>query len=355
MNRMKHVLFIAAVASVAVAIGGCNAVGPAALGNGRAAYNNIVNQTEDEQILAAIVRLRYDQTFGLLAVTSITANISMRSSVDVEAEIGPGSSFEGSTIGAGVLYEENPTISYVPVRGEQFVERMLAPLSAEQTLLLSRMSTQDFEPLHLLVRRVNGLANPLFAPGDSNEGFNHFVELFRQLRQQGVLDLVGSQSGAQEVFIHDFNQRQAGDVVELLATLGINRSVQPGSDLRIALHFFVGAATRDAMEIETPTALETLRAASRGVAVPAEHVAVGIVRADTMAEHERSPLVVHASRERPLQASIATRYRDYWYFIDEGDVTSKQTFLLLRTLVGLRLDAGAKGQLAPILTVPVGR
>ncbi len=114
----------------------CNAVGPAALGSERAAYNNIVNQTEDEQILAVIVRLRYDQTFGLLAVTSITANISVRSSVDAEAEIGSGGSFDGGTVGAGVLYEENPTISYVRVGSEVMVGRILAPLSADQTLLL---------------------------------------------------------------------------------------------------------------------------------------------------------------------------------------------------------------------------
>jgi len=213
-------------------------VGPAALGGGRAAYNDVVNQTEDEQILAAIVRLRYDQTFGLLAVTSITANISVRSSVDAEAEIGSGGSFEGSTVGAGVLYEENPTISYVPVRGEVFVERMLAPLSADQTLLLSRMSTQDFEPLQLLVRRVNGLNNPLFARADPGAGFDRFIVLFRRLREQGVLDLVASPDGEHQAFIHDVNQSQVGEVNELLATLGIHREMQPGSGIVTITGFF---------------------------------------------------------------------------------------------------------------------
>lgn len=355
MKPITRALCLAAGASVVASLYGCNAVGPAALGSGRGAYNDIVNQTEDEQILAAIVRLRYDQTFGLLAVTSITANISVSSSVDAEAEIASGGSFEGGTLGAGVLYEENPTISYVPVRGEIFVERMLAPLSADQTLLLSRMSTQDFEPLQLLVRRVNGLANPLFAPADPGGGFDRFIELFRHLREQGVLDLVGSPNGGHEVFIHDLKPQQVGDVAELLATLGINEPVNPGSDQRIALHFFVGAATSDAIEIETPTALEVLRAASKGVAVPAAHVTDGIVRGGTGPVYDSGPLMVHAARERPVQASIATRHRDYWYFIDEGDVASKQTFLLLRTLVGLRLDSGEKGQLAPVLTVPVGR
>lgn len=351
---VRALRFAAATWLVAMLFG-CNVVGPAALGGGRSAYNSIVNQTEDEQILAAIVRSRYDQTFGLLAVTNITANIRVATSVGADAEIGSGSSFQGSTVSAGVVYEENPTISYVPVRGEQFVERMLAPLSADQALLLSRMGTPDCEPLQVLIRRVNGLANPLFASGDPGEGFARFVDAFTDLREQGVLDVVRSSSGDHEVLLHDFDDRQAGEISELVALLGIRQPLSPGSDLRIPLRFFVGASTGDAIEIETPTALEVLRAASRGVRVPDSHVKDGIVRAEAASEVERSPLVVHVSSERPRQASIVSRHRDHWYFIDERDAASKQMFLLLRTLVGLRLDPQAEGQLAPVLTIPVGR
>jgi hypothetical protein len=340
-------------ALLAAVLGGCSVAGPAVISGGRSAYNTTVNQTEDEQVLAAIVRSRYDQTFGLLAVTSITANIRFSSSLGASAAMGPGSSFEGGTLNAGVAYEENPTISYVPVRGEQFVESLLAPISAEQTLLLSRMSTAYSEPLRLLVRRVNGLVNPIFAPTDPGEGFDRFIGLFTSLRDQGVLDVVRLPDGGHEVLVHDLDPRQAGEVVAMLGTLGIDRRVVAGADLRIPLRFFVGSSTTDAIEVETPTALEVLRAAARGVQVPESHLSAGIVTAG--ARSRPVPLAVQVSPEEPAQASIAARYRDHWYFIDDRDVASKQAFMLLRTLVGLRLDALGGGQMAPVLTVPVGR
>ena len=41
-------------------------------------------------------------------------------------------------LSANRAYEENPTISHVPIRGEQLVARLLAPITLEQALLLSR-------------------------------------------------------------------------------------------------------------------------------------------------------------------------------------------------------------------------
>jgi hypothetical protein len=342
---------------LALLLCGCNVAGPAALSDGRSAYNSIVNQTEDEQLLTAIVRSRYDQTFGLLAVTGITANIRVSSSLGVNAGIGPRSSFEGNLVplSAGAAYEENPTISYVPVRGEQFVEKMLAPLSADQTLLLARMSTPQCEPLRLLLRRVNGLANPLFAPNDPGPAFDRFVELFTHLRRQGVLDVVRLASGAHEVLVHDFDEQQARDIADLLAIVRITSAVTPGEDLRIPLRFFVGAPSSDAIEFETPSALEILRAAARGVEAPDAGLSQGAANEIGEPSRPPAPLVIHVSPDQPRRASIRARHEESWYYIDERDTPSKQAFVLLRTLVGMRLDGPAEGAGTPVLTVPVGR
>ena len=42
-------------------------------------------------------------------------------------------------VSAGVAYEENPTISYTPLGGEEFLRKMLAPVSLSQMLLISNM------------------------------------------------------------------------------------------------------------------------------------------------------------------------------------------------------------------------
>ena len=45
-------------------------VGPRSITAGRGAYAEVINQTEDQQILNALVRTRYDETFGMISVAS---------------------------------------------------------------------------------------------------------------------------------------------------------------------------------------------------------------------------------------------------------------------------------------------
>jgi hypothetical protein len=49
---------------------GCALVGPASIRGGRAAYNDAIVATHNQQVLAMIVRMRYGETSGLLAVSS---------------------------------------------------------------------------------------------------------------------------------------------------------------------------------------------------------------------------------------------------------------------------------------------
>ena len=61
-------------------LAGCQTLGPAALGVGRGAYNDIIARTGSEQTLGLIVRLRYSDPIGLLMliarVISPTRNFS---------------------------------------------------------------------------------------------------------------------------------------------------------------------------------------------------------------------------------------------------------------------------------------
>jgi hypothetical protein len=333
---------------------GCSTAGRLELGNGRGAYNAVINRTEDEQILSMIVRQRYDETYGLLAVASVTASLKVGGSLGANVGIGSDSSYAGNLVpfAAGATYEESPTISYVPVRGEQFTLRLLAPLSGEHTLLLERMSSPELEPLRLLVRRANGLVNPVYAPGPPGTDFDRFIEHYVRLRDQGVLDTVSSGEGSYELLLHDYTAAQAAEVNELLRLLGIARAADPPRDVKLPLRFFVGSARGGGVDLETPSALEVIEAAGLGVEVPAPHLAEGIARASALDASHRF-LAIHASGSRPSEAAVAVEHRGWWFYIDARDARSKQSFQLLRTLIGLRLDeAGAQG--APLLTVPVG-
>jgi hypothetical protein len=345
-----------------VILQGCAVVGPASVNNGRSAYNTVINATEDEQILSMIIRQRYDETFGMLAVSSVTASLRIGATIGANAGIGPSSSFEGNLVplSAGAMYEENPTISYVPMRGEQFLERMLAPVSAEQALLLSRMSTDEVEVLRLLVRRANGIVNPIFSSrpsavdGESRIVFDRFIELYARLREQGRLDIVRSADQQYQMLLHDFTEDESREVGEFLQALGLQKDLEGRGPIVLRLRFFVGEPRTDAVDLETPSALEIIEAVGFGVDVPDVHLDDGVARPSALAG---SPAIItiHSSCDRPSHASVAVMHRGWWFFVDERDARSKQAFIILRTLIGLRLDEGTSGQATPVLTVPVAR
>ena len=352
---MKNPNRAVALCSLALAFDGCATIGPAELANGRSTYNAVINETEDQQILSMIVRQRYDETFGMLAVSSVTASLRVGASLGANVGIGPQSGYEGNLVplSAGATYEENPVISYVPMRGEEFVQRMLSPMSAEQTLLLTRMSTDEVEVLRFLIRRANGLANPLYSPGQAageGEAFDRFTELYARLRDAGELDIVQSSEGEFQVLIHDFAE-DSPEVAELLETIGVEGRREAGA-ITIPLRFFVGTARGDGLDLETPSALEIIEAAGVGVEVPEQHRLEGLARSLERTSSEF--MSIHSSRTRPPDSSIAVTHRGWWFFIDPRDVRSKQAFMVLRTLIGLRLNDAASEQDRPVLTVPVG-
>ena len=342
--------------AIALLLPGCAFPGSTSLSQGRATYNAVINETEDEQLLSMIVSRRYDETFGMLAVAGVTANLRIGATVGANLGFGNRSGYEGNLVplSAGVAYEENPTISYVPLRGEQFVERMLAPVSAEQALLLNRMSSDEVEVLRLLVRRANGLVNPLFSSQRATEGFDHFIGLYAALRERGQLDIVGTGDGGFELLVHDYAAEESAEVAELLRTLGIRKGSDGGSAIRVPLRFEMGTRWTDGVDLETPSALEIIEAAAAGVRVPEKHLSRGFAR-PIMEPSPRDFLTIHSSRQRPDAASVAVKHHGWWFFVDRRDSRSKRVFMIVRTLVGMRLDDAAVAQSVPILTVPVGR
>jgi hypothetical protein len=102
---------------------------------------------------------------------------------------------------------------------------------------------------------------------------------------------------------------------------------------------------------------------ANGVEVPPDHVCRGLVCPAVDAEGHsidrrditRGLFDVHVASGLccPKNAYLAVRYRDYWYYIDDHDQASKDTFALVLQLS--RLDFGHQRPVGPLLTLPVGK
>jgi hypothetical protein len=333
----------------------CQAVGAEALATGRAAYNEVITRSGDEQLLALIVRDRYDETFGLLQVASVTAQVEVGAGADVNVPVGPLDNFAENLVpfAAGASYTESPTISYVPLSGEALMTRLVAPLSLTQALVLQRFDHEAGGVLRLAVRRANGLANAL-RPGQApSPAFRRVAELLEALGVAGTGDIVSQGDGYGLLLRADPASRP--QVRELLELLGLRAFQAREGDLLIPVRAGIGAPPDgDALVLESRSILEILRFTGHGIEVPEEHLAAGLAEPPAGPATDGPAVRVRSSRERPRDASVAVRHRDWWFSIDASDTPSKRGFVRLRALVSMGLESAEHMPPAPMLTLPVG-
>jgi hypothetical protein len=85
-----------------------------------------LQQPNDEQILLNLVRLKYRDTPIFIEVSGINSKLSFEASAEAGAEVeesAPGI----FTLGGGVAYATEPVVTYTPLQGEEFIQRLLSP------------------------------------------------------------------------------------------------------------------------------------------------------------------------------------------------------------------------------------
>lgn len=339
----------------ALGASGCAVVGPASITHGRGAYTQVINRTEDEQILNVVVRQRYQETFGMLAVASVTASLRFRVEAGAQVGIGDRANYAGSLVplSGGLAYEENPTISYVPMTGEDFSRRMLSPVTMDEWALITGHIRNSNEVLGLATRRINGLWNPLLGDKPFSPDFGRLLDVYSRLLTAGALDLVrDGETGSYIWQIHDYAGADQEDVRALLDLLGIE--VEPdGSTIRLPFRAGVDSSSSEVL-VETRSPWEVLRVYGAGIEIPPAHLEAGFAEpVEWAAPEDRRIITIHSSKKRPENATVRVRFRDRWFYIDAADTKSKRAFMFLRTLLGIRMARTADSRQSPVLTVPV--
>ena len=342
----------------ALAIYGCNVIGPQAISGGRGVYAEVINRTADEEILNVIVRMRYDETFDMISVASVTANLRFSARVGTNIGMGNSNDYAGNLVplSVGVAYEENPTISYVPLSGEDFMRRMFSPVSLSEWFLVSSHAKHPDQVFDLAVRSINGLKNSLLEQKSSPD-FARFFKLYGLLRRADMLNVIFRVGQGYFLEFNKYKDKHDDSVREILELLGIELK-SDGST--ITLPILVGSgSSADAIILELRSAYEVLQLFGGGIEIPPAHIESGIVESLTWSMSEERRFIAIRSSEkdwlnsRPENASVAIRFHDRWFYIDATDIHSKQAFVWLRTFIGMRLADPSTTHKAPVITIPV--
>lgn len=135
------------VAALCLVVSGCNVAGPAAITAGRPNYNEVIHNTNDEQVFENVLRVHFNESTLFLDVTEVDAAMTIQGVVNGGASgIGspvttstPTRTAGGGTVGNVAItleYAETPTIRYVPLQGQALVAQVLTPISVDNLVYL---------------------------------------------------------------------------------------------------------------------------------------------------------------------------------------------------------------------------
>ena len=153
-----------------IALAGC--VSPLALHTAVVAYDKAAAQVQAEMLLLNIARARNFEPLHFTTLSSVAATFNF----EATAGIAPGGAGETSTTFSPLFtatVAEQPTITIVPVQGEDFTKRVLSPVDAEKVAFFFQQGVEPSILLRLmaaeLVIKENGgfsvlRNNPLY-PG----------------------------------------------------------------------------------------------------------------------------------------------------------------------------------------------
>jgi hypothetical protein len=389
---------------------GC--LGPTAVKYSRIKYNEAYRDTNDQQLLLNIVRLRYADSPVFIDLPNITSQFEVAGQGNYNG--GYGNQFPGrNSIGfGGMTARDTPTLSYHPREGHEIARALLNPLSAELLSVLNVGANVE-QLLLMVVNDFNDVPNApratVFVPSapDQNVRFRDGVRLLSELINRDALELlIGTTeeddeasdpvnlgtvrggdllSAAKDGYVYRARgdgrmtlvKRERGLVVKIrpefvnspeMYTLAEIFRFAPGRRVyRIKSELTSDATTRnpqalpgDTLYLNMRSVLQIATYLSKGVCVPEEHIARGIApstpgpdgRPFDWTQITAGLFFVHSSPHRPKDAEIAVRYRDYWYFIPTSDVRSRAVISIMEIIFSLEESEEKPG--GPLLALPIG-
>ena len=387
-------------------------MGPKAVRYTRMRYNEVIRDTNDEQLLMNIVRLRYADSPVFIDLPNITSQFEVAGRGNYLG--GYGNQFPGRTnLGFGELsLRDTPTLSYHPREGREIAKALLTPLSADLFIVVNAGANLE----QLLLMTINDINDVPNAPRattlvprvpDDNALFVRGIRLLASLRDRDATELAfgtneesddssdpiprGSVQGrdllnaAQDGYVYRNQGRGPGDPAQ--AGKGalppdsppvrpLPRDGGSGADLPPdpgpeQVPDQVGADRGGQQKLPRPlgddtiymnmrSVLQIMTFLSKGVCVPEEHVRSGVAPVTPGPDGQpfdwtrvtAGNFFVHAQKHRPRDAEVAVHYRGYWFYIAPNDVNSRAVLAILEILFALQESDGRN--VGPLLTLPIG-
>ncbi len=345
---------------------GCFNIGPHAMKNEWLKYNNVISNIEDQQNLLNLVKLRYNDSPKMLAVTNINSQLLLGSEDSgMSYSFSEGATPLGNRFSFFLFpkYEDKPTITYQPLQGEKFVKNILEQISLDVLMLLNNSGWSVERIFRLCIQDINGIRN---APGASGptpdyapeyKDFLIVAELMRTLQRQNFINLNYEPIDVESTLVLSFAE-EALELPETLKLIEMLRLIPNKTDYPLVIN--VMDHNPNHVSIRTRSVMGILYLLSQSVEVPQEDVRKGKLTTTKYADGRpfywsglfSNLFQIKSSSEKPSDAFVRIKYRGSWFYIDDTDVESKRTYSLFSQIFAIQ--AGKIKVERPTLTLPIG-
>lgn len=360
---------------------GCTSVGPQRIDLDRPNYNDVIQETNYEQALKNIVRLRYVEASSYFQVTSVIASYSIGASVTGQKTNSSSDLYVPEWfVQPSMAFSDAPTISYTPITGSHFLSSLESSINFDYFVLLSRGGDYNTDSLaKLMLSKIGPLSNSASAvnlyidDAPEYEDYYHFVELLGKMIHDGTAISSAVYVGNHRGILLQFVDKNSPEALELKRMVNIPADCedmvfvsnedpivmkQLGDKLvgEQALHF------RNMVRVQTRSINNIMTFLSHGVQVPESELDAHVtmeVRDENSEIYNWTPLMhnvitIYSSASRPdltERVLVQTYVNGYWYYIKASDLTSKNTFIWALKLTDL-VAAIPMNSKAPGLTLP---
>ena len=339
---------------------------------GRTSYNSTIQQTDNEQMLLNLVRLRYCDTPFFLDVSGVTTQFSQKGKIAPLWSIPGFDEKNPFKLGTDYEWQNQPTIQYSPLQGSSFAKQLLQPIDLRTLQRIIYSGWNIGRVFKVAVQNIDNIPNGRGTAGPAPEmepeykRFQEVSELLGDFQRKGELLM-----GVHQTKVGKDPKSPLGccQSVQITFPAGTEESDRLATLLEGAkterdnyyINLPVGFTKEQEIGILPRSILGCMYYLSLSIDVPEEHWCCNAVLKTHTQDGKYfdwsnvvgSLMRIHSSTKYPTNAFVATRYRDYWFYISNYDVTSKRTFSLLMQLYNLQQGDVDKSQ-PPVLTIPIG-
>ncbi|MCX6927928.1 MAG: hypothetical protein NT154_32670 [Verrucomicrobia bacterium] len=341
-------------------LAGCHHLGPKTVAVDRFDYSTAIADSWKQQTLLNIVKLRYMDLPVFMDVASVVSGYSLQTGVSVNGTLSTERAVQGNFLAAGgqAIYTDRPTITYVPTTGDKFLRGLITPIDPKNVFFLLQSGYAADFILGLAVESLNGVRNRSVAGGavrDADPDFIRALSLLREVQAAGAFamrvedDKVKGSTGVVFFRRDDVSPDIAAKEVEIRRLLKL-----PEGQQKFVLTYSPMRGVDNELAVNSRSMLQIMQAFTSHLDVPEAHLkdhsAWPSLETDSTTENGRQSVRIHSGKHKPDNVFAAVRYRDYWFWIDNGDLHSKRALTVIVFFFTLA-ETGSPEKL-PLITIP---